>query len=313
MRGTAYLPIEKLDVMGPDAVIATLHADEAKQHLELQSGGLEALAISARDRAGELGDQARDRAGEVGDQVGSMAEEAQDRDGTLVGRYTRQDVHDRTGSVIVANGQRVELDHVKRARQAGAIDDLYQAVGAKREKTATEQASEAAESAGDTAHDLWDKFTTKISELTDSAGKRIDAEQANRRLNDISDAIGRPVTKVILDREDEVILDVGDIITHTAVQRAHESGMLDSLLKSVYLADVSFEREELKAQVPAHSTIEGSSGGAAVVEELEERRDQDTSPDVDEKQTDVDGEKGSSSTPAAAKPDARKTPGSSSR
>ena len=70
--------------------------------------------------------------------------------------------------------------------------------------------------------------------MTDSAGRRLDTQQTKAQLDRIHDAIGRPVTKVFLDREDAVILDLGDLITHQAVQRAHEAGMLDSLLASVY-------------------------------------------------------------------------------
>jgi hypothetical protein len=106
--------------------------------------------------------------------------------------------------------------------------------------------------------------------MTDSAGKRIDAEQTKGQLDRIHDAIGRPVTKVFLDREDNVILDLGDLVTHQAVQRAYEAGQLDQLLGSVYKApDISFTREEMKAPVPGDSTIEQASGGAAVVDELE--------------------------------------------
>ena len=66
--------------------------------------------------------------------------------------------------------------------------------------------------------------------MTDAAGQRVDHEQTKRRLDQIEDAVGRPVTKVMLDLEDRVILDLGDLITHAAVQRAHDAGSLDSLL-----------------------------------------------------------------------------------
>ena len=68
----------------------------------------------------------------------------------------------------------------------------------------------------------------KISELTDESGKRMSEQQTKARLAAINDAVGRPVTKVILDRSDEVVLNLGDIITHEAVQRAYEAGILDT-------------------------------------------------------------------------------------
>ena len=113
------------------------------------------------------------------------------------------------------------------------------------------QLSGAAQSAAATAGDLWGRFTSALSEMTDSAGKRLDTQQTKAQLDRIHDAIGRPVTKVFLDRDDEVILDLGDLITHQAVQRAYEAGMLDSLLASVYTApEVTFTQDQLRARVP---------------------------------------------------------------
>ena len=89
----------------------------------------------------------------------------------------------------------------------------------------------------------------------------------SRRIND---AIGRPVTKVFLDRDDSVILDLGDLVTHQAVQRANDAGLLDSLLACVYKAsDVTFTRDEMRAEIAGDSTVDKASGGASVVTELE--------------------------------------------
>ena len=259
LQGTSYLALKDIEVVGPDAVITRV---EAKEHLEAQKGGLAGAAEDAQQRAGEMQQQ-----------VEGVAEEARDRDATLVGRRSGKDVADRTGSIIVANGQRIDLADVQQAREAEVIDDLYAAVGTQRQKPAGEQAQEAAGDVADGAQDLWGRFTSKLSELTDSAGKRVDAEQTKGQLAKIHDAIGRPVTKAILDREDDVILDVGDLITHQAVQRAYENGMLETMLDSVYVAEVTFERDELKAKVPGEARVEEASGGAQVIEEMERKRD----------------------------------------
>jgi hypothetical protein len=50
----------------------------------------------------------------------------------------------------------------------------------------------------------------------------------------IRNAVGRPVNRVILDQNDDVILDTGEIITYGAVEAARQSGVLDILLASVY-------------------------------------------------------------------------------
>jgi hypothetical protein len=125
------------------------------------------------------------------------------------------------------------------------------------------------EQVADAAGSVWDRFMRKMSEVTDESGKRMSEHETKVRLAAINDAVGRPVTKVILDRSDEVVLNLGDLITHEAIQRAYDAGILDTLLDSVYKADVEFDREELKATTEGSSTVEKASGGAAVVEELE--------------------------------------------
>ena len=94
--------------------------------------------------------------------------------------------------------------------------------------------------------------------------------QTKKRLGDIADAVGRPVTKVILDREDNVVLNLGDIITHQSIQRAYDAGGLDSLLAPLQ-GQVEFTKEELRAptQAEAQATVEHASGGAEIVDELE--------------------------------------------
>ena len=125
------------------------------------------------------------------------------------------------------------------------------------------------ESVTDAAGSAWDRFMGKIAELTDETGKRMSEQQTKARLAAINDAVGRPVTKVILDRSDEVVLNLGDIITHEAIQRAYDAGILDTLLDSVYKGDVAFERDEMKAPTEGTSTVERASGGSAVVEALQ--------------------------------------------
>jgi len=105
--------------------------------------------------------------------------------------------------------------------------------------------------------------------MKDGTGQRVDEQQTKARLAAIEDAVGRPVTKVVLDLQDEVILDLGDLITHAAIQRAYDAGALDTLLGSVYKGEVSFEKDELRARRPGVASLdEGAGGGAPIVEEL---------------------------------------------
>lgn len=235
-----------------------------------------------------------DRQGKLGALVaaagGSMISGAAGRvqqtgENAAVGKRAGKDVEADDGSIIVATGQRVRQEQVEFARSKGKLPDLLAAVGLGQAQQAGgaagdtlgqagDKAGQVAGEAGDKAGDLWDNFTRKISEVTDSAGKRVDEEKTKKRLTDIQDAVGRPVSKVILDKQDNLVLNLGDIITHEAVQRAYDGGMLDSLLDNVYKGDVEFSKEEMRSQTEGEATIEKASGDAPVVQELEQKVEQ---------------------------------------
>ncbi|MFQ4137819.1 PRC-barrel domain-containing protein [Nodosilinea sp. PGN35] len=71
----------------------------------------------------------------------------------------------------------------------------------------------------------------------------------------IQGALGRPVTRVILDGHDQVILNVGDLITHRAIERARAAGCLDILLGSVYSHTPELTRSDLRAPVPGEAAL----------------------------------------------------------
>lgn len=252
-RNDSYLAISQIDRIGPDLVYIRPEAVEQ----------LQAAAAATSPGGAASGD---------GQTEAQQAEAASGSGHPLVGRRPSRDVEDDTGRTIVAGGQRVTAEHVEEARGAGKLDDLMAAVGVGQPQGT--DASGAISQVGDSAGSLWDQFTRKLGEVTDASGRRVDEAQTKRRLQEIEDAVGRPVTKVILDRSDSVLLNVGDIITHEAVQKAHEAGALDSLLASVYKAQVTFDREELKASQPGTATVENATGEAPLLDELQQKVDQ---------------------------------------
>jgi len=269
-KGTSYLPTEDITTIGTDVVYVQ---PEVATVLDEQVGGIQGAVRGAGDKLGEVRTaaatekvgQAQAETGRTGARAGASSSEA------LIGRRTGSDVEADTGAVIVPRGRRVRPEDVEAARAAGKLPALTSSVAVGAAQDAEAGAKDALGSAGDSAGNLWDQFTAKIGEMTDATGRRVDEEQTKRRLSDIADAIGRPVTKVILDREDNVILNLGDIITHQAIQRAHDSGGLDSLLSSVYKGTVEFSKEEMRApmEIEAQATVDKATGGATVVEHLE--------------------------------------------
>ncbi len=266
-KGTSYLPIADVQRSGPDVVFVASQVSEA---LDAQVGGIQGALTDAKDKAAEAGSDLKGKAGQATEGAKSGIA-SKDPEQSLIGRKSGMDVTDDKGSVVVANGQRITADHVARAKESGNLKVLTQAATMGQASEAGEQTSAALGQLGDSAGSMWDKFTAKLSEMTDSTGQKMDERETKGQLEKIADAIGRPVSKVILDRDDSVILDLGDIITHQSVQRAHDNGMLDSLLVNVYKGDVTFERDEMKAQVEGDSTVEKASGGAALVQELEQK------------------------------------------
>ncbi len=268
-KGTSYLATDEITTIGADVIYVRPHVADI---LEGQVGGLQGAVKGAGEKLGEAKTTVAAKVGDARSQAGQAAGGATSSStDALVGKRTGSDVEADNGAVIVPRGRRVRAEDVEAARAAGRLPQLSAAVAAAAAQDAGAKAGDALGSAGDSAANLWDRFTAKLGEMTDATGKRVDEEQTKRRLSQIADAIGRPVTKVILDRQDNVILNLGDIITHQAVQRAHDSGGLDSLLESVYKADVQFTKEEMRApaEVDAEATVEKATGGATVVDELE--------------------------------------------
>jgi hypothetical protein len=264
-NGSRHLPMDEVVRVGPDVLYVE---PEAAESLEQQRGGVTGALADAGDKARDVAGTASAAASNAASRATDAAAQESPED-QLVGKRAGNDVEDDQGAVLVANGQRITREDVERTRAAGKVPQLMAAAGMGELGAAGAGAGDALAGAGDTAGDLWDTFRAKLAEMTDATGQRIDEQQTKQRLATIEDAVGRPVTKVILDLRDEVVLDVGDIVTHAAIQRAHDAGSLDSLLGSVYKAEVTFEKDELRARKPAVASIDQAAGqGAPVVEEL---------------------------------------------
>ena len=204
-NGTRHLPVDEIVRVGPDVLYVR---PETAQQLEAQQGGLTGAVSDAGDRAKGAASKASAKASGVRDQASDAAAEASPED-RLIGQRSGRDVEDDTGAVLVANGQRISAADVDRAKAAGKLPELTAAVGFAQVGTAGAAAGDALGDVGDKATELWDKFTAKLGQVTDATGQRVDEQQTKQRLGAIEDAVGRPVTKVILDLDDDVILDLG--------------------------------------------------------------------------------------------------------
>ncbi len=86
---------------------------------------------------------------------------------------------------------------------------------------------------------LWENVKARSSSLKEQATSKVEEQR-------IKNALGKPVTRIVLDEYDNVILKTGDIITNEAIEKARGSNALDMLLNSVAKSDPTFTSDELK-------------------------------------------------------------------
>jgi hypothetical protein len=166
-----------------------------------------------------------------------------------LGQRAETTVRTPSGVVIVAAGQIVTETVLERAREHRqeqalieatglSLDAAYRQGASQRLQRSNEQFKQGTAIAGKQlqtgASQLQAEAATLWVDLRRQAQKtQLQVQQfiENRR---IQNALGRPVTRVILDEQDHVILNLGELITHQAIDRARAAGSLEILLESVY-------------------------------------------------------------------------------
>lgn len=173
-------------------------------------------------------------------------------------------VRTQDGMIIVAAGQIVTDRVIERAKTYHVEHVVLESVGlspkdavrSQAHSTATlastrlsEQLQLSAEHAKVGAVNLW-------AQLKQAA---YDVQQQGQRVweeNRIKTALGRPVTRVILDQNDMVILNVGELVTHQAIESARRAGVLDILLGSIYQETPHLSTAELRAPDTGRAALE---------------------------------------------------------
>jgi len=195
------------------------------------------------------------------------------------GRRVLQTVRTDDGLIIAASGQIVMEPVIDRARTYGKEAQLLNAVGL---TLATAVRS--------TASNTWLETKVQLRDLLKAAAPRYRASVAQENLNTfwhslqekveelqgrstraikhqrIEQALGRPVTRVILDAQDNVILNVGELITHRAIRQATESGVLNILLSSVYTKQPEISLQELRASEQGTAALDYHGNGRVQAE-----------------------------------------------
>jgi hypothetical protein len=137
-------------------------------------------------------------------------------------------------------GQIVTPRVIERAKINHQEQTLLEAVGLTTGDALRVTGSNVGQQVKEGAKGLWEQVKETASNLQDHGTQAIEDKR-------IKGALGRPVTRVILDRHDEVILNVGELITHQAIAISREADVLEVLLDSVYTATPTLSLDNLRA------------------------------------------------------------------
>ncbi len=178
-------------------------------------------------------------------------------DGTLesaaIGKPSAREVVAPDGSVLVAPGQIITQPILDRADIYGKKGEVIAAAGLGATSVAAQDAYAQAKTAASSA---WTTVKEAVVGLTGSAQDKKAEYDAGAQDKKIKNAVGRPVTRVILAKDDSVILNTGDIITNKAVEQSRASGVLDILLDSVYDQSPDITPEMLRVQGKGDAALE---------------------------------------------------------
>lgn len=236
-------------------IITAEHANRA-----IAAGVLAKLvATAAGSSASQAYDSARTSASStLTSGQGAVSEYGADTQSRLetaaLGKPSAREITAPDGTVIVAPGMIVTRAVLDRAETYGKKNEVIAAAGL---GAVSEKAQDTYAVAKDTASNLWDSLKVKAAELTGTAQEKKAEYDVRAEQNKINNALGRPVTRVILAQDDSVILNTGDIITHKAVELARQSDVLPILLDSVYTADPEITPEMLRVSATGQAALDG--------------------------------------------------------
>ena len=182
---------------------------------------------------------------------------------SALGRRVRTDVYGAGRTLIAAQGQIVTQGVLEKARTMNREAELLRATGVTPDGEASsgppisDQLSAGLSNVSAGASSFLDRAKTWLGEKGDDASEAIERRQQEAQAQKERDAIGRPVNRVILDPQDQIILNIGEIITHKAVAAAKAAGILDMLLDSVSKETVSINPLDARPHETGSAALDG--------------------------------------------------------
>jgi uncharacterized protein YrrD len=259
--GRSFVPAPQTIKIGEDVAFIP---SETADLMQEQIGGVRAAMQITSEKVQEVAHATSEKAKEVA-QFTSEKAQAVGRSATASiaslsveqaeGRRVMQMVQTDDGYIVAATGQIVTPQVIERAKTYNREQALLGSVGlstteSMQTKTGAiasdvggrfkSTASNAGEHLKEGAGAVWNQVQETASDFHKWSANEIE----DRR---VKGALGRPVTRAILDRKDEVILNVSELITHQSIEMARREGVLDILLSSVYTETPNISLDEMRA------------------------------------------------------------------
>lgn len=219
----AFVPLTPALLIGPEVVFVPSEVAAKVGEAEGRPGWKE-----MRVGGEELLKRAREEAERLREMAMKATVEQQKR--FVVSKVADRPVIAADGTVIARQGEVIDEHMAFEAERKGVLVNLVLAAG-------TRVAREAAE-----------RLRREAARAVEGVRKRDEPAKSSshdpgeeRRIHDI---LGRPVNRMILDQNERVILNAGEMVTHEAIDRARQAGMLEELLGAVSKEEPRFTVEE---------------------------------------------------------------------
>jgi uncharacterized protein YrrD len=280
--GRSFVPAPQTLKIGQDVAFVP---PETADMMEEQVGGIRGALQATGDKVQEAAQKTTEKLQEKAETAGQKLQEASQKasekldvattavgekaSGAIAaaavdqakGRRARRAVRTDQGRIIVPEGQIVTDVVIERVRSHDKEQELLDAVGVERGEAARASASGAMSAASAQLGATAQQAKQGVSDLLGRAKAKMGEIREESEESAIKRALGRPVTRVILDRQDNVILNLGELITNQAVEHSRQEGVLDILLSSVYDKKPEFSTEDLRAAEPGEASLEQRDQG----------------------------------------------------
>lgn len=254
------------------SAVASEKLTEAQEKASEKAGELSIKAQEFSVVASEKLTEAQGKASEKASELSIRASDAMDRAVVktrsavasytveeALGRRVRTTIYSQDGEIIAAMGQIVTGLIIELARYYHRENALIEATGLSLKDATKHQTSLAADHMGNQAQEWGGELQYQASNAFAWARKTTDRlfDRGSNAIEEkrIKGALGRPVNRVILDSRDEVLLNVGELVTHQAIVEARRADVLDILLGSIYDEAPYMMRNDMEAPVTGRAAL----------------------------------------------------------